>query len=180
MPDVLNRTTKEFLKSRNESEYPLATHIHSPNMSAVEGIEPRFRVIEGDNVRAMTAAEKDSNHLPAIQKEKMDAIDARTEALIDEGFEYPASSGNILSLSLEAQSNIKGAEHRKSTETYPMDWNTKDNMTKVALADAAGVTALFDAALIVKRGHLDSGTALKDQVRAATTVAAVEAITDAR
>ena len=180
MASVLNRTTKQFIASANTPNYPTASWIHNPDMSAVAGVALREWLIDGDTVRQMTATEKDSNILSVVKTEKMNAIDARTKVLIDAGFEYPSSSGNILSLSLEAQSNIEGIHQAKDAATYPIDWNTKDNAAKVSLADAAAVSALFDAAMAAKRTHLDGGTALKDSVRSATTVAAVDAVTDSR
>ncbi len=182
MMNVLNRTTLEYIKSANEAIYPTASWIHDPDMSSVSGVPSRYWKIVGDAVQEMTAAEKDSNHLTTVQQEKMAEIDVHTTELILGGFEYPASSGGYFSLSMEAQSNLEGL-HQVRDDTsiaYPVEWNHIDNADKLSLADSDAVSAFYLTALGVVRGHRDSGTSLKDQVRAATTVAAVEAISDNR
>ena len=65
--------------------------------------------------------------------------------------------------------------------TYPILWNVMDdNDGPLSLADAAAVHALFLTALGTFRYWKDTGTALLAQVRAATTLAEVDAITDPR
>jgi len=55
MSDVLHRITKQYLKSINTPEYPITEWIHNPILPACI---PKFWVIESDNIREMTAAEK--------------------------------------------------------------------------------------------------------------------------
>lgn len=56
MSNVLNRSTKQYLRSVNTPDYPASEWIHNPVLPA--GVASKFLVIEGDTVREMTAAEK--------------------------------------------------------------------------------------------------------------------------
>ena len=182
MPVFLHRTTKELRPYGHTPDFDTADWIHDPDLSSVTGVEKRFWMITGDTVQPMTGAEKDANHLPAIRTDKEALIDRRTRELIDGGFEYPASSGVYFSLSAESQRTLMGLnQERDAVEiAYPVVGNSKDDTTTVALAAAADIRAFYFTALGTVRAHKDSGTALKDQVRAATTVAAVNAVADAR
>ena len=182
MADVLNRTTKTLLRSVNTPDYPVAQWIVGPDLSAVTGVPAEEWIIEGDAVRAMTTAEKDAQLLDVTKKRKFEAVDRRTGELIAQGFEFPAASGQFFSLSSEAQRNIEGLDHSRDFPelAYPVSWNTLDDLGMLSIADSATAHSFFLAALSTYRGHLDSGTALKDQVRAATTIAAVDAVTDGR
>jgi hypothetical protein len=132
----------------------------------------------------MSQAEKDvvdasdEYVIPARQK-KFDAIDARTDELIGQGFTW---SGAQFSNSLFGQSKVDGAYAAKDLPefTYPVVWNSMDNMTTVSIPDAATMQQFFLAALGTIRAHLDSATPFKDQVREASTVQAVEAVVDTR
>lgn len=110
------------------------------------------------------------------------AIDARTGALIALGFEFPPGGGQRFSLSQEAQSRIMGADSLRLDPlfAYPLSWNTIDDMGVMSLPDAATVHAFCLTAVGTYRAHIDAGTALKDQIRAATTSAEATAVTDDR
>jgi hypothetical protein len=65
--------------------------------------------------------------------------------------------------------------------TYPVLWNVMDdNDAPLSLADANAVHALFLTALGTFRYWKDAASALLAQVRAATTLAEVDAIVDPR
>ncbi len=110
------------------------------------------------------------------------AIDVRTEELIAAGFEFPTGSGLWFSLSSHAQRNLQGLDQVRDLPEviYPVAWNTLDDSAVLSIPDSATAHGFFLTAFAVYRAHLDSGTALKDQVRAATTVAEVDAVVDAR
>lgn len=182
MADVLNRTTKILLKSVHTPDYPAASWIINPDLSAVAGIPSEEWVIEGDSVRAMTTAEKDTQLLETIKSRKFAAINNRTRELIAKGFEHPAASGQFFSLFADAQRNINDLEVARSLPelSFPVKWNTLDDFGVLSMSNSAVVHDFYLDALLTYRGHLDSGTALKDQVRAATTAAAVNAVTDDR
>jgi hypothetical protein len=58
MANVLNRTTKEYRVSVNTPDFPIEDWIINPDMSSVNGINPKYWAIEGDIVREMTHIEK--------------------------------------------------------------------------------------------------------------------------
>lgn len=120
--------------------------------------------------------------LAVVKHSKSNEIDARTAQLIEVGFEFPPSSGKIFSLSKEFQLMLTGLNQERTAPevTYPVDWNTKDDSDKLSLVDADMVRSFYMTAVGTVRAHRDSGTALKDQVRAATTIAEVEAVEDTR
>ncbi len=179
MANVLNRTTKQYIASAHTPDYDPGDWIINPDMSAVSGVPSKYWKITGDTVSEMSAAEKDASCLDDAKAEKCAAIDARTDELIAAGFTY---NSKTFSLSQAAQARLTGINQVRddASVTYPIVWNTKDDTGTESLADAAAVLAFYLTALGAYRGHVDSGTSLKDQVRAASTVAAVEAITDTR
>jgi len=120
--------------------------------------------------------------LADAKAEKIRSIDANTGRLIALGFEFPASSGTIFSLSDSAQRTLLAADQQRSDPsfTYPVVWNSLDDSATISLADATELHDFVITAVGTTRAHLDSGTDLKDQVRAATTVAEVEAVVDNR
>ena len=95
------------------------------------------------------------------------------------GFTY---SSNQFSLSVEAQSKMTGAHGVRSDPalSYPIEWNTIDDLATISIATPAALDAFYLTGVGAARTHLDSGTALKDDVRAAATITAVEAVTDTR
>ena len=117
--------------------------------------------------------------------ERSKAIDARTVELIAAGFAFDDGLGGgvrVFSLSLAAQSKITNAYvlRNEGGFTYPVTWNSIDDSAVVTLADAAAVAAFHGTAAVTARTHEESGTVLKGQIRAATTVAAVDAVVDTR
>lgn len=125
------------------------------------------------------SAHRSTALLPSVKAKKLAAIDGRTRELIAEGFTYSAT---VFSLSLEAQAKMLAAFQTRNDAgyVYPEVWNSIDDTSEVSLADAPAIKALVKAGHVARRGHLDSGTALKQQVRAAADVAAVLAVTDTR
>jgi hypothetical protein len=55
MSNVLNRITKQYLKSVNTPNYPLTEWIHNP---LLPNCDKKFMVIEGNIIREMTTIEK--------------------------------------------------------------------------------------------------------------------------
>lgn len=110
---------------------------------------------------------------------KFASIDARTDELIASGFTFASKQ---FSLSQAAQSRLMGINQVRDDEnvTYPIKWNTIDDSDTYSIPDSATVLSFYLTAVGTYRTHVDSGTALKDQVRAATTVAEVDAVVDNR
>lgn len=117
--------------------------------------------------------------LDNCKKMKFESIDNRTAELIAEGFLYASKT---FSLSSSAQTNILALDNSRLDPaiTYPIKYNTIDDNDVYELIDADDVHSMYLTALAVKKGHLDSGTALKDQVRAATTNEECDAVVDNR
>ena len=59
MVDVLHRVTKEYRREINPPYFPVADWIYDPNLSAVGGLPLKYWKIVGDDVFAMTQAERD-------------------------------------------------------------------------------------------------------------------------
>ena len=106
-------------------------------------------------------------------------IDTRTEELISFGYTYQEKQ---FSLSANAQTNILAlfSTRNEPEFSYPVRYNTIDDTDYYDITDATDLKNMYLTALATKKGHVDSGTALKDQVRAATTEEEIEAITDNR
>jgi len=117
--------------------------------------------------------------LAKAKRAKDKQIDMRTDQLIAGGFMY---AGKAFSLTLEAQMKMVGIYSVKDHPalTYPIRWNSLDDTTYHDMADAADLEGFYLTGLSTMRGYVDSGTALKDLVRDADSVEAVEDIEDNR
>jgi len=122
------------------------------------------------------------NGIVPLQVAKNAQIDQRTQQLIAQGFQFPPSTGFIFSLSENAQTSILGLETARLDPAfaYPVNWNSIDDEGLYSIPDAATAHSFYLTALGTIRAWKDSGTALKDQVRAATTPAEVAAVVDNR
>lgn len=183
MAAVLHRNTLEFHASAHTPHYSPATWIHNPDLSAVEGVPKEHWKIDGDAVVEMDQGEKDTvavGKFAAQVRAKFREIDGKTERLIDAGFEYPPASGQFFSLSTHAQITLLGADTNREVLTYPVTFNTKDDDGELEIADKAAMNAFFLSAMVAVRSHLDTGTVLKAQVRAATEKSGLDAIADDR
>jgi hypothetical protein len=115
--------------------------------------------------------------LEQTKRAKYLAIDTRTEELIDQGFSF---AGKVFSLSSNAQKYWIGMMVGKDLLTYPLVVNTLDDSSTLSVTDAVMVLQMYGTAMGTVKAHLASGTALKDLVRAATTIPEVQAIVDSR
>jgi hypothetical protein len=104
-------------------------------------------------------------------------IDGRTGELISLGFAYATKQ---FSLSQNAQINISALNQTRDELTYPINYNTVDDLDTYDVVDATDMHNMYLTALSTKKAHLDSGTALKNQVRAATTHNEIDAVIDNR
>lgn len=150
--------------------------------------EPDFQEVLGDGepggtVHGMLCAACSrldiTESLEVIKRAKVNAIDERTDALIASGFSFASKQ---FSLSLFSQNKIIGTHQIKDDAAlvYPIRWNTLDDEDAIEIADATQLDGFYKTALGTIRARLDSGTALKDQVRAATTIADVIGVVDNR
>lgn len=129
-----------------------------------------------DNAAAISAW-RDAMELPALKPMKVAAIDQKTEEVIARGFVFASKT---FSLSANAQLTLLGTFNARTALVYPVRWNTIDDADVYELQSSVDVEGMYAAAVAAVRSALDSGTALKDQVRAATTRAALDAVVDGR
>ena len=124
----------------------------------------------------------DAAVLHLLKSAKALAVDARTAALIDLGFEFPPGSGLRFSLSLAAQSNLTNAFINRTNPafTFPLKWTTLDSLVVIDIPDATTMGLFYGSALMTVRGHRDSGVALKARISAAVTPDEIEAVVDIR
>ncbi len=124
------------------------------------------------------------DELDQVKGQKCAQIDARTQELIGEGFTHASKQFSLSSnaqrywsglvTAVNAGLVVNGAPH------FPLTVNTVDDSDTHDIADVAEVLAVYGVSVATVRGHLGSGTVIKDQVRAAADVATVEAIVDNR
>ena len=159
--------------------------LEQPVLSIGIGIAEAGRV---DFLFADPASPSDTATLSAIvaghdlvkaTADKVKAIDARTNALIDLGFQH---AGMMFSLSIPAQSKMTAAHQIKDHPmfAYPVEWNSITDEEVYSIASADDMDFFYLTAIGTIRVRLDSGTALKGAVRAATSVAEVDAVEDPR
>ena len=104
------------------------------------------------------------------------SIDAKTADLIAEGFVF---DGVTFSLSGAAQLN-HAADYMSRATLGPVVYNNIDDTVAYVIPDVPTLEAFYAAAVATIRGHRGTGTVLKDQVRAATTIEEIDAIEDTR
>jgi hypothetical protein len=182
MATVLNRTSLELIESVNTPDYSTQDWVINPDLSPVSGVPVKYWKLAGDVLSEMSQAEKDTQDatdLPTLKQTRYAEIDARTDELIAAGFTYASKQ---FSLSLASQNKMMGTHQVKDDPalTYPVEWNTIDDTDSYSIADAADLDAFYLQALGTVRAHLDSGTSLKNSIRAAADTAAVDAVVDSR
>jgi hypothetical protein len=69
MADVINRLSREYKRSVNTPEYPLADWIINPDLSSVAGVPWKYWKIVGDSVLPMTQEERDIVDAPQPRTE---------------------------------------------------------------------------------------------------------------
>lgn len=146
-----------------------------------------FQADELDGAQAVTLYDVVQAHkvgaparvLEQARAEKLFAIDQRTKELIASGFSY---GGKRFSLSQQKQMNIVGSYTARLLPqyTYPVRWNTIDDLDFHDVVDAAEIEVFFLTAMGNLRVYVGGDTTLKDAARAATTLAELDAVVDSR
>jgi len=185
MADAINRATFVQRFSVNTPDFPTNDWVINPDMSPVTGVPKKYWKLTGDVLSEMSQAEKDqvdSDNLGSYKLSKIKSIDNRTNTLIAAGFEYPPTSGVFFSLSIPSQVKLSGADAQRDDPafSYPIVWNNIDDTVTVTLNSSAELHGFVLMAIGTVRAYLDSGTSLKDQVRAASTTVDVDAVADSR
>lgn len=178
MADVLNRTTKQLLRSVNSPDYDPADWIINPDLSGVSGVPVVYWKIDGDTVSEMSQAEKDAvdaANLPAYKAALVKKVDAETQRRIALGFEFPPSSGNVFSLSKEAQLNYLGMKTYTDALPYPFDVRTLDDTGFITISNATETNAFLDVGFVTKETWITTGRLVKTAVMAAADAAAADA-----
>ena len=121
----------------------------------------------------------DLNDLDQLKECRFQEIDDKTGVLISNGFTY---DGKVFSLSVNAQTNILALDNSRNEPeiVYPITYNTIDDLDSYSVPDAATIHAMYLTALATKKGIIDAGTTLKQSIRDAVDIAAVNAIEDNR
>ncbi len=109
-------------------------------------------------------------HAKARYKQVMDLCVA--SRLANEGFEHPAASGRIFSLSIPAQIKWIGLVISKDSMTYPYTVPVLDDSEVYAIADAAEVLVMWGAIMTQVATVLGQATAQKTAIEAAADKAA--------
>jgi len=182
MACVLNRSTFEIRYSTNTPEYGVEDWVINPDLSPVSGVETKYWKLTGDVLSEMNQSEKDAVDaacLPACRETKLAAITARTYELISGGFTFATKQ---FSLSQAAQTQMIGLNMVREDEnvTWPVVWSTLDDDDCYNIPDAATFYSFYMTAMGTYRYYFDTGATLKASVRAATTIAEVDAVVDER
>ena len=176
---ILNVTTDAELTaltgiSRNTLVYhngESSVYIYEPNFKTgdISSIEGGYWV--KDNIEALDLSE--------YKELRYKEIDLRTEEKIKLGFSY---ASKVFSLSANAQTNILALDNTKDDPalSYPIGYSTKDDSEHYDVVDATDLHNMYLTALATKKSWVDSGTVLKDAVRAAIDENAVSLIIDNR
>ena len=106
-------------------------------------------------------------------------IDERTGELVLNGFSY---AGKVFSMSMNAQINIEALNSSRNDPaiTYPIEYSTLDDNDNYFVQDATDIHNMYLTALGTKKSYVDSGTVLKDAIRAAINAVEVSQIIDNR
>lgn len=183
MADVLNRITRELRTSQHEPDYNPAEWIINPDLSAVANVPQSRWIIDGDTVRPPDAGEIaafDAADLAAAKEAKINAINAKTAALVTAGIEV--ASGKVISTSIAALQNFQDIAISISLgmpSPFPQRISTLDEGVYEIqdLADFARIAALIKAQ---KKTIMEAGQDLRAQVLAADSIASVNAVEDSR
>lgn len=110
---------------------------------------------------------------------RYEEIDAVTEERIKLGFSY---AGKVFSMSANAQTNILALDNTRDDPamSYPIEYSTINDDDNYFVVDSTDLHNMYLTALGTKKSWVDSGTQLKDAVRAAVDEQAVQSIIDNR
>jgi hypothetical protein len=122
-------------------------------------------------------SERVADNPDPLRKKMLAEVDATTRRLISQGFSYNAKN---FSLSQAAQTTWLGMYLSRTSHPYPIEVNTIDDSDTELLEDDSDVEEFYAASVAAVRFALNSGTALKKQLNAATTEAEVSAVVDDR
>lgn len=122
---------------------------------------------------------ENNDSLDNLKQKKFATIDAKTDEIIARGFSF---SGMQFSTSIEAQARGLALDQMRNDPLlqYPVTWNNIDDTDAIQLTNADMVHNFVLSGIAYYRAAVDTGSALKLQIRQAATVTAVLDITDTR
>ena len=96
-----------------------------------------------------SASPPSPEQLEAARRAAFEAINARTNELIAEGYEYPPGSGNRYSLDAEARATRTAlyVTAEDPAASWPLFWPTQDYKSGILLTDAASAKSFVVAGL---------------------------------
>jgi hypothetical protein len=172
----------------NTAEFDLVTWIINPDLSVVSRHPKRYWKIEPDDtVVLMSATEKDAADLvvlPRVRDQIMVKIDEHVAAKIALGFQWPVATGQIFSLSIQAQIKWMGLFATTllppglDKMVYPLTVPTIDDLGKYDVADQAEVKDMYSLITATVAGLLGASMTAKAAVNAAVTLAEAETARD--
>lgn len=119
----------------------------------------------------------DTETLDIAKERYKSVVDLCSEARIkDNGFEWPPTSGQRFSLSLNAQIKWLGLDSAREDMTYPYRVPTKDNDIFHSIQDAAEAHNMYLTAVGTIDALLSAGTLKKEEITAALTKAAARTL----
>jgi len=119
MADVIHRTTLKYLRSVHTPNYSPADWIINPDMSAVQGVDPKFWEIVGNSVKVMDEPTKKAKVLPVAKKQKIERFDFEINALIFQHYD-DGSQKTLTILLIEAIA--QGRYNRAAYIQKALDW----------------------------------------------------------
>lgn len=152
MADVLNRNTKQLIRSVNTPDYPVSEWIINPDLSAVKSITSEHWVIENDLVRTPTKQEIEAL-LPAKKAEKERELAHRASEYGQSKF--PIESEMRLKLMYQ-QAVVEGKTNRASYIAQSLQFEQiviADMMQRIAQVRAAKTLAELNAVSMDYSSH---------------------------
>lgn len=184
MSTVVKRSDCKTLYSVHTPDYPSASWIINPDLTAVISVPAKYwKINPDDTVTEMTQPEKDTvenvpSTLASTKLIRYGEIDSKTGSLIAVGFAF---DGKTFSLSGNAQKKILATETADVHNwiTYPHDMAAIDN-DKHILLDSVETKNFVKAAWDHVATQIQSGLILKKSIFDAVDKAAVDAVVDTR
>jgi hypothetical protein len=172
--------TVEVFASVNTPDFPVAQYIRNPDLSALASVERIYWKIVGDTVVEMDAGEKtsvDAAILPDLKRQKAAVFDAHTMQILEEGVEYPASSGDYYAITPDA---LFAVQQMRDVGVYPFLIHAINYTNVLSVANLTQANALLATARDKMVEVLQEGAGLLEQIKNAADKAALDAIVDPR
>lgn len=176
---ALSQVSRTLTEAQAKNPDVVSVVVGAPvGLSAMGGRDPQYHTKtsgDGTDISHYTA----TLQLRERKKTRVVLIDRKTDWLIAQGFVVGVKR---FSLTMYAQMKMTAAHQVKDDPAlvYPIRWNTIDDRDSHDIANATALNTFYMTGFNMVRGHLDSGTVFKDAIRAATSVAELDAVVDDR